>query len=299
MLKSKNKVLLARLALFIATIIWGSSFVIVKNTVDVLPVFFLLAIRFSIAFIILAVIFFKHFKSIDKNYILHGAVVGLLLFTAYATQTFGITDTSPGKNAFLTAIYCVIVPFLFWITDKSKPDIYNIMAAILCILGIGLVSLKADLSIGKGDWLTMLGGFFYAVHIVAIKRFSNARDPILLTIVQFAFCALFSIIGTLAFEPRVRSIDSNMIWGILYLAVFCTAIGLLLQTIGQKYTSPSSAAIILSLESVFGVTFSIILSAEEITPRLVCGFVLIFTSVIISETKLSFIHLKKHSEEVA
>lgn len=285
----KNKALLAKLALFSSTVIWGSSFVIVKNTVDVLPVFFLLAIRFSIAFLILAVVFVRHLKELDKKYILHGAVIGLMLFWGYATQTFGITDTTPGKNAFLTAIYCVIVPFMFWITDKLKPDFFNISAAFLCLLGIGLVSLKANLSIGKGDLLTMIGGFFFAAHIVAVKKFSKGRDPILLTTIQFAFCALFSVISTLVFEPRVTSISPDMIGGILYLAVFCTAVALLLQTVGQKYTSPSGAAIILSLESVFGVLFSVMLYNEVVNIKTVVGFALIFISVIVSETKLGFI----------
>jgi len=298
LLKNKNKALLARLALFFATLIWGSSFVIVKNTVDVLPVFFLLAVRFSIAFIVLAVIFAKRLKQIDKNYLWQGGIIGLCLFIAYASQTFGITDTTPGKNAFLTAIYCVIVPFLFWITDKSKPDFFNILAAFLCILGIGFVSLKSNLSICYGDLLTMLGGFFFATHIVAIKRFSNGRDPVILTIIQFAYCSVFSLICTLIFEPRITRIEPNMIGGIMYLAIGCTAIGLLLQSVGQKYTTPSGAAIILSLESVFGVSFSILLAGEVMSKRLVFGFCMIFISVIISETKLSFFLTKKNKIDV-
>ena len=298
MSKDKNKALLSRLALFFATLIWGSSFVIVKNTVEVLPVFFLLTVRFSIAFLVLAIIFAKRLKQIDKKYLWQGGIIGLCLFIAYATQTFGITDTSPGKNAFLTAIYCVIVPFLFWITDKSKPDFFNILAAFLCVLGIGLVSLKSDLSICKGDLLTMLGGVFFAAHIVAIKRFSKGHDPVLLTIVQFAHCSVFSLICTLIFEARVTHIKPDMIGGILYLSIGCTAIGLLLQSVGQKYTTPSAAAIILSLESVFGVLFSILLAGELMSKKLVLGFCMIFLSVIISETKLEFLFPKKKKAQI-
>ncbi|NCC87653.1 MAG: DMT family transporter [Clostridia bacterium] len=298
MSKNKNKSLLARLALFFATLIWGSSFVIVKNTVEVLPVFFLLAVRFSIAFLVLAIIFAKRLKQIDKKYLWQGGIIGLCIFFAYATQTFGITDTTPGKNAFLTAIYCVIVPFLFWITDKSKPDFFNILAAFLSVLGIGLVSLKSDLSICKGDLLTILGGFFFAAHIVAIKRFSKGHDPVLLTIVQFAYCSIFSLICTLIFEARVTQIKPDMIGGILYLSIGCTAIGILLQSVGQKYTTPSAAAIILSLESVFGVLFSILLAGELMSKKLVFGFCMIFISVIISETKLEFLFPKKKESQV-
>lgn len=293
MFQIKNKALFAKSALFLAPLIWGFSFVVTKNTVDVLPVFFLLAVRFSIAFLLLSVIFKNRLKQMNKSYLLSGGLIGVYLFIAYSLQTFGITDTTPGKNAFLTTIYCIIVPFLFWATSKTKPDIFNIISATLCIIGVGLVSIKADLTIGKGDLLTMLSGVFFAAHIVAIKRFSNNCDPIILTIIQFGYCAVFSSIFYFIFEPKVTSIAPNMISSILYLSVGCTAIGLLLQTIGQKYTPPSSAAIILSLESVFGVTFSVILKHEAMSPRLVIGFFIIFISIIVSETKLSFFFKNK------
>lgn len=295
MLKNKDKSALAKLALFFTTIIWGSSFVVMKNTVDILPVFFLLAVRFSIAFAILGVVFAKRLKGIDKKYILHGSIIGLWLFLGYATQTIGITETTPGKNAFLSAIGCVIVPFLFWLTDKVKPDIYNILAALLCISGIGFVSISSNFTINRGDLITMICGFFFAAHIVSVKRFSKGRDPIILTIIQFAVCSILSLVTHLIAETKITSIAPDLMGEVLYLSIVCTAIALLLQTIGQKYTAPTSAAIILSLESVFGVIFSIILYEEVLTPRLIIGFVFIFLSIIISETKLSF--LKKSNKE--
>lgn len=292
MFSIKDKEKSAKFALFLAPLIWGFSFVVTKNTVDVLPVFFLLAVRFSIAFLFLSVIFKNRLKQIDKNMLKNG-LIGVYLFLGYALQTLGITDTTPGKNAFLTTIYCIIVPFLFWMTSKTKPDIFNIISAFLCIFGVGLVSIKSDLTIGKGDLLTLLSGVFFAAHIVAIKRFSNRCDPIVLTIVQFGYCAIFCAIFHLAFEPRVERISPDMIGSILYLSIGCSAIALLLQTIGQKYTSPSSAAIILSLESVFGATFSILLKQEVLSFKLVIGFFMIFISIIISETKLSFLFKRK------
>lgn len=139
--KQKKINILARGALFSAALIWGSSFFVVKDTVDAIPPNFLLAVRFTVGCIVLALIFHKRLKEIDREYLWKGAVIGLCLFAAYSSQTIGITDTTPGKNAFLTAVYCVIVPFLFWMVNKTKPDIYNIAAALLCLTGIGMVSL--------------------------------------------------------------------------------------------------------------------------------------------------------------
>lgn len=296
--KFKSKGLLAKLALLGSTLIWGSSFIFMKSTAEALPVFFLLFIRFSIACIILSLIFIKLFKTIDKKYIFDGFLLGVCLFSAYTLQTFGIIYTSPGKNAFLTAIYCIIVPFLYLITNKHKPDVFNIIAALLCIAGIGFISLKTSFKIGIGDSLTMLSGFFYALHIVVVKKVSKGRNPILLTTIQFGFCTIFALVLTLIFEPRVTHIEPSYIKELAYLAFCCTAVALLLQTIGQKYTSPSSAALILSLESVFGATFSILVGAEVVSPKLIIGFITIFSSIVISETKLSFIFKKKQKIDI-
>lgn len=260
-----------------------------KDTVDVFPPYILLAFRFTIASILLSVIFWRKLKQINRDYIWKGGVIGLFLFLGYSTQTIGITETTAGKNAFLTAIYCVIVPFLFWLVDRSKPDIYNFIAAFVCILGIGLVSLKGDFTVGYGDAFTLLGGFLYAGHLVAVAKLGKGKDPIILTILQFAYAAIFSWCMGLIFEKYPASWEiANMI-GLLYLAVFATAVALLFQNIGQKWTHPSAAAIILSLESVFGVLFSVIFSGEQLTLKLIIGFILIFAAVIISETKLSFL----------
>lgn len=271
-----------------AAFIWGSSFFIMKNTVDVFPPYILLGSRFTIASILLSIVFWKKIKEINLDYIRRGALIGLLLFLGYGTQTIGITETTPGKNAFLTAVYCVIVPFMFWIVDKSRPDKYNFLAAFVCISGIGLVSLKGDFTIGFGDGFTLLGGFIYAGHLVAVAKLGKGKDPIILTILQFGFAALFSWCMGLIFEEFPSKWATNNVLGLLYLAVFATAVALLFQNIGQKWTHPSAAAIILSLESVFGVLFSIVFYGEQLTLRLAIGFVLIFLAVLISETKLSF-----------
>lgn len=260
-----------------------------KNTVDVFPPYFLLAVRFTIACIFLGIVFWKKMKEITVEYLWKSAVIGGLLFFAYTTQTIGITETTPGKNAFLTAIYCVIVPFLFWIVDKSKPDIYNFAAALVCIAGIGMVSLTGQFTIENGDAFTLVGGVLYAIHMVAIAKFCKGKDPIIITILQLGFAAILSWIAAIVTGSYPTQCNIQNIEGLLYLAVFATAIAQMFQFIGQKYTHPSAASIILSLEAVLGVLFSVIFYGEQLTLRLAAGFVLIFAAVIISETKLSFL----------
>ena len=291
--------LLARFAsplIVLATIIWGSSFVVMKSSVDVLPTFWLLAIRFSFAALVLALVFIRRWKVLDRQYLIGGTVMGFCLFVAYAFQTFGLEQTTSGKNAFFTAVYCVIVPFLYWAIARRRPDRYNVLAAFLCIAGIALVSVTGEnaTAFNMGDVLTLIGGFFFACHIVAVAKYSEGRDIFLLTTLQFASFALFSWIGALFASPAPAPavFDGTLIFGLAYLVIFASCGALLFQNIGQKYTAPATAAVLLSLEAPFGVFFSILFADERPTPLMFLGFALIFIAVVCSETKFSFLRKK-------
>lgn len=283
---------LAKLALFLATLIWGTSFVIIKDAVNLISPNYLMALRFTGACALLSVIFWKRLHKITGEMLWQGALIGVFLYLAYLWQTYGIMFTTPGKNAFLTAFYCVLVPFLAWVAKGSRPDRWNLIAALMCITGIGLISLSGDLTIGKGDFFTLIGGFFFACHMVAISKFGGQRDPILITILQFAAAAVCFWITSLVIEGEPNAVAVDVLPSVIYLCLFCTAAALLLQNFGQKHTAPSAAALILSLESVFGTLFSALLGREDLTVRMVCGFAMIFFAIIVSETKLSFLNKK-------
>ena len=299
MSQQKEKSGLAKFAtplIILATIIWGSSFVVMKNSVDVLPTFWLLAIRFSASAIVLAIVFLPRWKVCDKQYLIGGTVMGFCLFVAYTFQTYGLERTTPGKNAFFTAVYCVIVPFLYWFIAKRRPDKFNVLAAFLCIGGIALVSVTGSnaSAFNLGDVLTLIGGFFFACHIVAVSKYSEGRDIFILTTLQFASFAIFSWIGVLVTQTTVSPsvFDQDMVLGQVYLVIFSSCGALLFQNIGQKYTAPATAAVLLSLEAPFGVLFSILLTDERPTALMFLGFALIFLAVVCSETKFSFLRKK-------
>ena len=299
MSQQKEKSGLAKFAtplIILATIIWGSSFVVMKNSVDVLPTFWLLAIRFSASAIVLAIVVLPRWKVCDKQYLIGGTVMGFCLFVAYTFQTYGLERTTPGKNAFFTAVYCVIVPFLYWIIAKRRPDKFNVLAAFLCIGGIALVSVTGSnaSAFNLGDVLTLIGGFFFACHIVAVAKYSEGRDIFILTTLQFASFAIFSWIGVLVTQTTVSPsvFNQDLIFGLAYLVIFSSCGALLFQNIGQKYTAPATAAVLLSLEAPFGVLFSILLTDERPTALMFLGFGLIFLAVVCSETKFSFLRKK-------
>lgn len=287
----KTMKLLAKPMLFAAALIWGTSFFIMKNTLDVMPVFFLLAIRFTAGALLLALVCWKKWRDFTPDYLWRGAVIGGFLFLAYSVQTFGLALTTPSKNAFLTAVYCVIVPFLTWAVLKVRPDRYNIAAALMCVTGVGMVSLTGDLSVNTGDMLTLLCAVFYASHIVAVARVSPGKDITLLTVFQFAFAALYAWVCGACTEtfPAAALANPAVLLPIAYLCVMATTVALLFQNVGQVWSDPASASVILSLESVFGVASSVIFYGDEVTAQLLIGFALIFAAVVCSETKLSFL----------
>lgn len=298
---------LARIALLSVAIIWGSTLVVAKGTTGTIAPILLIACRFLIAFVVLGAIFFKQFVKLDKGYWIGGIVIGFCLFLAHSAQTIGVTDAEglPGRSGFLSAAYCIIVPFLNWVVSKERPNRYNMIAAVLCIAGIGFVSFgnetPADLAKNTmvgftlPDFLALLSGVFFAAHIVTVDKFSRGKDPILMTIMQFLFAGLFSLITVVIQEPSafVEAQWDKAFWAIAYLAVICTALALLLQNVGQRYTDPSGAAIILGTESIFCVIFGVIYADETVKGWLWIGFALIFMAIIVSETKLSFLRSKR------
>lgn len=280
----------ATAALFLTAVIWGGGFLVVKTSTDVFPPAFLLAIRFSLGCLALAAVFAKRLRKIDKALLWRGALLGTFLFLGYYIQTVGIMDTTPGKSAFLTAIYCILVPFLYGIVDQSRPEGKAVAAAVLGVAGIGVISLDSGLAIGRGDALTLVSGVFFAVHVVSVARLSRGQDVIVLTILQFAAAAALSWVTGLLTERFPVQIPPSALGGMAFLGFVATALGLLLQNVGQKYTHPAAASLILSLESVFGALFSVAFYGEQATPQLLLGFGLVFAAILLSQLPFPGLH---------
>lgn len=296
---TKKNNLLAKLALLIVAVLWGSSLTVVKQSSQTFNPNFILAIRFTLATILLSIIFWKKLRKATFEDAKHGLIIGVFLFVSYSSQTLGVRFADPGRSGFLSASYCVIVPFLAWIVFKQRPDRYNLSAAALCITGIFFISMSSSTSHTQnplawlGDLLALLSGFLFASHIIAVSAFAKGRDPIVMTVFQFIMAASLSWMTTLLIEDNSNMVvTSRAVMELCYLAVMCTAVALLLQNIGQKYTNPSTAAIILGFESIFGILIPVLAGMESLTLFSVIGFVFIFSAILVSETKLSFLKKK-------
>lgn len=279
-----------KIALAGAAAIWGGSFVVIKGALDVVPPCWLMFVRFFFSALIVGALFWKRVRPhLDASTLRCGAVLGILSGTAFVVQNIGLTDTTPGRNAFLTATYCVMVPFVNWAVAHRRPGATSIVAAALGILGVGLLSLGDDFSVGLswGDMLTLLSAVLYALHIVAVARFSaSGHEVMTMTVTQLAMSAVVSLAAALVLEGVINFgvFADPGIWGALfYLVILSSAVCMVMQNLGQAHVPPAPASLLLSLESVFAVIASVLFYGEVVTPRLACGFASIFAAVVVSE----------------
>ena len=297
--KERKLNIIGKIILFLITIAWGSSFIILKETIDDLPIFYVLSLRFLPASVLLLLILFTKIKDkVNKKSILHGVIIGLILFSAYAIQTMGVKYTTASRNAFLTASYCVLTPFLAYFINKTKIQSHNVVSAVLCLTGVGFVVFSSGLesnadSLILGDVLTLGCATFYALQIIMINKYQNVNgdDGLTLLVFELLTTGVCCTVTTLIFELPAQKITAyalnlEQILKITYLMLICTLMAQLGQMIGQKYTEENEASLILSLEAFFGALFSVIIGDEKFTILLVVGFVIIFIAEIINELKI-------------
>lgn len=290
-----NKELFYKMCLILCAVIWGSTFVVIKDATNTMSSGFINAGRFTIGTIILFIVYFKKIKNINKSELKSGIIMGVALFGGYYLQVLGMEyGSSAGKCAFLSATFCVMVPFLSWGIFKRIPDKYNVISAILCVVGVALVSIEKGAKMTLGDGVIMISTFCYAVNIMFTSEFSSRKenDATVLAFLQIAVVGVLSWIAVLIKGDMPQVYNMGAVMGIVYLGVFATALCLLMQVKGLEHINSTSASIILSLESVFGVMISIAFYNEVVTPKLMAGFAIIFIGIIICETKLSFLNDK-------
>ena len=274
--------------LLIAAAIWGMGTVVIKATVDSFPPAWLVGVRFTFAGLILAIVLFPRLKkALDLDHLKKGAVLGVFIFLSYWSNSTGLTDTTASNSAFLTSLYCVIIPFLRWALSGPRPTKFNIAAALVCVAGVGCVSFagSTDFSLRFGDAITLLSAVFLSFHVVCTSKYAGGRDMMVLTIIQFIVAGLLGFAAALVFEPMpvFAELGLETYVSLGYLIVFASCIALLLQNIAVAHVDPAPASLFLATESVFGVVFSVLFLGEMLTGPLFIGFGLIFAGIIVSE----------------
>lgn len=279
---------LARIMLLCCAALWGGSYLVAKVAMTAITPQWLMTMRMTGSCIIMFVLFHRVIiPALTREIIIPALVVGVTYYGTMIMQTEGLTTIDPGRSAFLTASYCVLTPFAAWIIAKQRPKLINLVAAIICLTGVGFVALKPGsgaLALGVGDWMTIANAVIFSFNLTFLGRYTQRFHPIAVTFMQFAVADVFFLIGALFTEPLPNAswLAPNVIMSFLYLLIGATTLAQIMQNIGLAHVPPSSAAIIMCTESLFAVAFSAIFWGEAIGWTSIVGFSLIFAAVIMS-----------------
>ena len=273
---------LAITGLVTVTIIWGGGFVASDMALESLRPFQIMAIRFLKASVLMGAASIRELKGINFKELQAGILMGTALFVGFAFQIVGLQYTTPSKNAFLTALNVVMVPFISFILLRKKISRKSIAGAAMAIVGVGLLSLEKNMSLSMGDALTLVCAVGFAFQIFFTSEFVKKYRAVVLNFIQMLTAVLLSAACLFLFGETDFHVTPQGWLSVLYLGVVSTALCYLLQTASQKYVDETKSAIILSMESVFGTLFSILILHEQVTLRMVCGCIIILAAVIVS-----------------
>lgn len=285
----------ADLSLFLVTIGWGASFLLTKNSLDSLETYNFLAIRFFIAFVLSSLVFYKKMMNIDKNTMKNGLMLGVLLFTTYAFQTVGLGYTTVSKSAFITGLNVVLVPVLAALILKKTPEKKIIFSTILAFVGLGLLTLNKNIEgINIGDIYTLISAVAIALYVIMVGKFTVKSESVSLAIIQFGVVLVLSLLFTFTTETPTININSTTWITIVFLSVVCTSGAFIIQSVAQKFTSPSHTALIYTCEPVFAAIFGYIFLRELLNIKGMIGAGLIVFSMLLMEINLKgLLHKEK------
>ncbi len=285
-------------ALILTTLIWGGTFAIIKQALHSISPMMFLTLRFSTAAILLLPFVYKKLRKMDSYAVKGGLILGFLYFAGFAAQTVGLNYTTATKSGFITGTFIIFTPFFQIIMEKKMPGKGNIIGIALVILGLLFLSSKGvhffDMfqelgsNFNVGDVLTLICAFFYALYIVYMDIISKKVDYMPLVFMQIAFTAVGAILFGLVFQftgvdQTNFIINKDVIFAVLYTSLLATIITTTLQTKYQKYTTPSKAGIIFSLEPIFAAIVAYFILSEKISNFGYIGCIFIFCGLLISE----------------
>jgi drug/metabolite transporter (DMT)-like permease len=275
----------AELALAFVCLLWGATFVLVKNALDDISPTLFLAIRFSIASVLLALLYLSRREPIRRDWT-GGLLAGLFLYTGYFLQTLGLKYTTASKSGFLTGLYIVLVPLIGAAVYQKVPGISEWMGVSLATLGMGLMTLtSARFEIGAGDALTIGCAFAFAIHMLLLAHYSRRMQTELLALLQIVTCAVISLTTFGFIESAFVRWTPGVLVALLVTSVLATAVAFLLQTWGQKYTTATRAALIFSLEPVFAWLTSYVVEHEVLTGQSLAGAGCILAGILLVELR--------------
>lgn len=294
---SKKMKLIGPILLVSAAIIWGLSFVAQKQGMEYIEGFTFNGIRNLIGALVLVpiILFRKNKKKVNhseidrktsrKKSIKGILIVGMVLCLGSNLQQFAFNYISPGKVGFITALYMLLVPIITFVLYKKKQPFTTWIGVVFGLVGLYMICMggKASFSLGKGEILALLGSVAFALHIIVIDKFASEVDCIVLSCGQFFVTGIISCVLMFIFETPNTALIMQAAIPILYAGIMSCGGAFTFQIIGQKYTEPTLASMLLCLESVFSVIFSALILHDKMSAVEYIGCVIMFVSIIVAQ----------------
>ncbi|MBP7783873.1 MAG: DMT family transporter [Aliarcobacter sp.] len=286
-MKSKIYELRADLLLLSVAIAWGVTFLMVQDAINSTPVYAFLFFRFALASILMFFIAYKFLKQTNKKTILYGVILGVFLFSAFATQTFGLLYTKSSIVAFITGLNVICVPFLGYLLFKEHISKKVFMATIVAVIGLYLLTMSGSLTIEIGEFLTLICAILFALQIIFTGKFSKEVNVFLLVLFQLITVTILSLVFSLTLDNVTFDLnyDYTFFKAIIITAVFATVYAFLIQTYMQQFTTASKTAIIFAMEPVSASIYAFLAAGEVLSLVQITGAVLIILATLIAEIK--------------
>lgn len=284
----------ADLQMLLVTLLWGSSYLFMKEGFASIQELNMIALRFGLAFVLMGLLFYKSWSKMSLKTVLHGFILGAVLFLAFIFITYGVNRTTTSQAGFLISLSVVFVPILVSLMKRRWPEVKIVLSILIALAGISLLTLETSFHLKSGDVLCILGAFFYAVYILLSGNMVQKGEGKALSILQLGFAGGLAFLFSLIFEePKLP--DTSGAWiSILGLAILCSAAAYTLQIMAQRHISSTRAGLIFSLEPVFAAGFAYLLYGEQLGANGYIGAFLILAGVVLTELKLGKrFHLKK------
>lgn len=266
------------LLLLSVSAIWGSTFVVVQDAVQQMPVHPFLAWRFTLATAVMLALRPRAVFALPVQLRRKGFLAGLALAGGYLTQTMGLAmNVSPTVSGFITGMFVVFTPLVTAVMFKSKVPGITWIAVAIATAGLALLSLRG-FSIGAGELITLMCALLFAFHIVLLSRWSAPEHAYGLTVLQLATVAGLEAVVTLAGQQSTTPPTTGVWVSIIFLAIFATAYGFVVQTWAQSHMSATRAAVILTSEPVFAGVAGV-LTGDQLTLRIGLGAALVLIAM--------------------
>ena len=286
-MRSKLYELRADLLLLSVAIAWGVTFLMVQDAINTTPVYAFLFFRFALASILMFFIAYKFLNQVNKKTILYGIILGTFLFSAFATQTFGLLYTKSSIVAFITGLNVICVPFLGYLIFKEYISKKVFIASIVAVIGLYLLTMSGALTIGVGEFLTLICALLFALQIIFTGKFSKEVNVYLLVLFQLITVSILSLAFSLSLDNVTFNLNYDYAFfkAVLITAIFATVYAFLIQTYMQQFTTAAKTAIIFTMEPVSAAIYAYLAVGEILTSIQIIGAILIITATLIAELK--------------